>query len=129
MGGGEGKEITHTTSKEEKNITRERKRRRENKGIRVDFSLPQRFVQSHLPHPLSPSKVMNEKEFVGFAFFLFFFFFLVAKFHHLMTKKTKEKKKFGEKDTHTHTLRMMRLLQKVFLLLALLPTKARILCF
>jgi hypothetical protein len=40
-----------TTSKEEKNITRETKRRREKEGIRVDFSLPQRHVQSHLPHP------------------------------------------------------------------------------
>jgi hypothetical protein len=36
--GGRGERST--TSKEEKNITRERKRRREKEGIRVDFSLP-----------------------------------------------------------------------------------------
>ncbi len=69
----------------------------------MDFSLPQRLVQAHLPHAPLPQKSMNEKELWVLHFVCFSF---VAKFHHhLMTKKKQEKNlKIGvEEHTHTHS--------------------------
>ncbi len=83
-----------TTSKEEKNITRERKRRREKGGIRVDFSLSQGLVQAPPSSTLLslPQKSMNEKKsYVGIAFFWVFLLFVAQFHHHLMTKKKQEK--------------------------------------
>jgi hypothetical protein len=96
VGGGEGgrKGGRSTTSKEEKNITRERN------PSGLFFTTRSCSI---LPPCLSPSlthsKVMNEKELWVLHFFFVFFF--VAKFHHLITKKQEKKGRVGGRRTHS----------------------------